>query len=68
MVAGGVLGVAGIVLFFTGYSKYSTSKDNLQSGGGMTFWCVLLHSVVMFVIEAIWLGSEKKTPNQYEQL
>jgi hypothetical protein len=38
IVGGSIVGVAGIVLFFTGYSKYSTSKDNLQADGGMTFW------------------------------
>ncbi len=38
IVSGSILGVAGIVLFFTGYSRYTTSKDNFQSGGGMTLW------------------------------
>lgn len=37
-VTGGILGVSGIICFFTGYSRYSTSKDNLEAGGGMALW------------------------------
>jgi len=40
----------------------------LGQSGGMTFWCIFLHTMIMFLIESLWLGTQARQTSQYEQL